>query len=111
MELKRHCFALDLKDDKKQIDAYKKYHQKVWPEILLSISESGIENLEIYLIENRLFMIMEVNDSFSFDKKNKMDAANPKVQEWEKLMWNYQQALPTAKEGEKWMQMEKIFQL
>ena len=109
--MKRYCFALDLKNDKKSIEKYKEYHKKVWHDILLSIKKSGIEQLEIYLIENRLFMIMEVNDSFSFEKKEKMDANNPKVQEWEKLMWNYQQALPTAKEGEKWMLMEKIFDL
>ena len=40
-----------------------------------------------------------------------MDAANPKVQKWEKLMWNYQQALPWAKDGEKWMELEQVFKL
>lgn len=109
--LTKYCFALDLKDDEKLISAYKEYHQKVWAEILESITSAGIETLEIYLVANRLFMIMEVNDTFSFEQKGKMDANNPKVQEWEKLMWNYQQALPTAKEGEKWMLMDKIFSL
>jgi len=33
------------------------------------------------------------------------------VQEWERLMWRFQQALPGAKEGEKWMRMERIFKL
>jgi L-rhamnose mutarotase len=60
---------------------------------------------------NRLFMIMEVDDSFSFNKKGAMDAANPKVQEWEQLMWKYQQALPGSKPGEKWVLMNKIFEL
>ncbi|GIZ09726.1 L-rhamnose mutarotase [Flavobacterium sp. UMI-01] len=107
----KYCFALDLKDDARLIEEYKEYHQKVWPEIIQSIKGAGIENLEIYCVGNRLFMIMEVNASFSFDKKQKSDAENPKVQEWETLMWNYQQALPIAKEGEKWLLMEKIFQL
>jgi L-rhamnose mutarotase len=109
--LTKYCFALDLKEDKNLIDQYKSYHQKVWPEILESITSSGIENLEIYLVANRLFMIMEVNETFSFDKKTNMDASNLKVQEWETLMWKYQQALPTAKDGEKWMLMDKIFTL
>jgi L-rhamnose mutarotase len=107
----RHCFALDLKNDPALIAEYEKYHRQVWPEILSSISDAGIEALEIYRVENRLFMIMEVNENFSFDKKAYMDAANPKVQEWETLMWKYQQALPSAKPGEKWMPMEKIFEL
>lgn len=111
MKAKKYCWALDLKDDNNLIDEYKAYHQEVWPEILASIADAGIEQLEIYLVENRLFMIMVVNDSFSFEQKAKMDAENAKVQEWEKLMWNYQQALPTASAGEKWMLMEKIFEL
>ena len=106
-----HCFALDLKPDPALIAEYEQYHRQVWPEILSSIREAGIEALEIYRVENRLFMIMEVNESFSFDKKKSMDAANPKVQEWEDLMWKYQQALPSAKPGEKWMLMKKIFEL
>jgi L-rhamnose mutarotase len=31
------------------------------------------------------------------------------VQEWEALMWKYQQALPKVKPGEKWMLMDRIF--
>ena len=109
--MKRYTLALDLKDDPKLIEEYKKYHKKIWSEIEASILNSGIESMEIYLVSNRLFMIMEVNESFSFDKKSQMDADNPKVQEWETLMWNYQQALPSAKEGEKWMIMDKIYEL
>lgn len=109
--MKRHCLALDLKDDPKLIMEYEAYHKKVWPEILKSIRDAGIGQLEIYRTGNRLFMIMEVKDGFSFEKKTFMDSTNPKVQEWEALMWNYQQALPLAKPGEKWVLMEKIFKL
>ncbi|HUH27943.1 L-rhamnose mutarotase [Gelidibacter sp.] len=111
MKTYRHCFALDLINDPELILAYKKHHENVWPEIVKSIKDSGIVALEIYLVENRLFMIMEVNESFSFEKKDEMDANNPKVQEWERLMWQYQQALPTAKDGEKWLLMDQIYQL
>lgn len=107
----RYCLALDLKDDPQLIAEYEAYHQKVWPEILQSISSAGISNMEIYRIGNRLFMIMETTPGFDFAKKAAADASNPKVQEWEQLMWKYQQALAVAKEGEKWMLMEKIFSL
>jgi L-rhamnose mutarotase len=56
-------------------------------------------------------MIMEVNDTFSFDRKSSMDAVNEKVQEWETLMWKYQQPVPGAKSGEKWIMMDRIFEL
>ncbi|MFD2571761.1 L-rhamnose mutarotase [Spirosoma soli] len=107
----RYCLALDLKDDPALIAEYEKYHERIWPEIDASIRESGITNMEIYRVGNRLFMIMETDATFSFDQKAAADAANPKVQEWETLMWHYQQPLPMAKPGEKWMLMEKIFQL
>lgn len=109
--MKRYCLALDLKDDPQLIAAYEEHHRHVWPEIKASIESAGIETMEIYRTGNRLFMIMETNENFSFEKKAAMDAADPKVQEWEKLMWTFQQSLPWAKEGEKWMLMEKIFEL
>jgi L-rhamnose mutarotase len=107
----RHCFALDLKDDPALIAEYENYHQAIWPEIEQSIMESGIQNMSIYRTGNRLFMIMEVEDNFSFEKKAGQDSSNPKVQEWEQLMWTYQQALPTAAPGQKWVPMKKIFEL
>ena len=107
----RYCLALDLKDDPQLIAAYEEYHQSVWPEIIDSIKSSGITALEIYRVTNRLFMIMETNTHFSFEQKAMLDAKNEIVQQWEKTMWEYQQALPTAKPGEKWMLMEKIFTL
>jgi len=63
----RYCFALDLKNDEQLISEYEKYHRAVWPEIVDSIKDSGIINMEIYRAFNRLFMIMETSEDFSFD--------------------------------------------
>lgn len=109
--MQRYCLALDLKDDADLIAAYKELHSNVWPQIIESITGAGIDQMEIYLAGNRLFMIMEANDDFSFEKKALADGANEKVKQWEELMWKYQQALPVAKPGEKWILMEKIFSL
>ena len=108
---RRYCLTLDLKDDPQLIAEYKRYHQNVWPEILKSIRDSGIVNLEIYLLGTRMCMLMEVNEHFSFEVKSAADRANPKVQEWEQLMWRFQQALPGSKPGEKWILMDRIFSL
>ena len=107
----RYCLALDLINDPQLIADYETYHRNVWPEVISSIHESGIEHMEIYRVNNRLFMIIEANELFSFEKKSASDQSNPKVQEWEKLMWNFQQPLPFAKPGEKWVSMERIFSL
>ena len=111
MAAQKYCLALDLIDDEKLVAEYKAFHQNIWPEITKSIKDSGIEVLDIYLVGNRLFMIIEANEVFSFHQKSQMDANNARVQEWEDLMWKFQQALPWAKSGEKWMVMEKIFEL
>ena len=109
--MKRYCLTLDLKDDPELIKEYELYHEKVWPEILKSIKDAGIEQMEIYRHATRLFMIMEVNDDFSFEAKQQADRENRKVQEWEELMWKYQQPIPGAAKGEKWVLMKKIFKL
>ena len=109
--MKRYCLTLDLQDDPKLIAEYKRYHQKVWPEITKSSRDAGVEDMEIYVLGTRMFMIMEVNDKFSFEAKARADQANPKVREWEELMWKFQKPLLNAKPGEKWLLMERIFKL
>lgn len=109
--MNRYCLALDLKDDDALIKEYEAHHQNVWNEIKQSITTAGIESMEIYRAGNRLFMIMEVNSSFSFEAKQQADATSEIVQQWETLMWKYQQPLPFAKPGEKWVLMNKIFDL
>ena len=111
MSTQKYCLALDLKDDEQLIAEYKAYHQNVRPEIIKSIKHSGITVLDIYCVGNRMFMIIEAEANFSFEKKSAMDAGNATVQQWEELMWKFQQALPWAAPGQKWMLMEKIFQL
>ena len=107
--MKRYCLTLDLKDDAKMIAEYEEYHKNISPEILKSIKDSGVESMQIYRIHTRMFMIMETIDDFSFEKKALMDTSNEKVQIWENLMWQYQQAFPMAKEGEKWVLMKQIY--
>ena len=111
MTTQRYCLALDLKNDAKLIAEYERYHERIWPEITKSILSAGIESMEIFRLGTRLFMIMEVNDDFSFSAKAKADGLNPKVEQWEKLMWRFQEPLSHAKPGEKWLLMERIFKL
>ena len=108
---RRFCLTLDLKDDSRLIAEYKRYHERVWPEITESLKEAGVVDMEIYLLGTRMFMIMEVNEEFSFAKKAKMDLKNPKVREWEDLMGKFQNPLPDASPVERWQLMEKVFEL
>ncbi len=107
--MKRYVLACDLKDDPRLIGEYIEHHKKVWPEIIESIRESGILKMEIFNFGNRLVMIVEADADFSFEDKVRLDANNNKVQEWEELMWNYQEQIPAVGKGEKWVLMDKIF--
>lgn len=107
----RHCLTLDLKDDETAISEYKRYHVKIWPEVKQSLVDAGILEMEIYLAGTRLFMIMDVSDSFSLSAKATADANNARVQEWEALMARFQQELPQSRPGQKWVTMERVFSL
>ncbi len=111
IRMNRYCLTLDLKDEPGLIEEYTDWHKHVWPEVLKSIKQSGVIDMEIYRFNNRLFMIMETETSFSFEQKALIDAANNKVKEWEDNMWKYQQQIPGAKKGEKWMLMTRIFSM
>ena len=110
-KMKRYCLALDLKNDPLLISKYIDYHKEVWPEISSSIRENGIINMQIYNFANRLFMIIETEDDFSFEKKNKRDSHNPFVIKWEEIMSKFQKPISISDSGEKWMLMEKIYEL
>jgi len=107
----RLCLALDLKDDPTLIAEYCRRHETIWPEIAASIRDAGIASMEIWRTGNRLFMMMETSKRFDGAAKALADTANPKVQEWEQLMWRFQQPLPWADPGQKWVPMERIFDL
>lgn len=109
--MKRYCFTLDLKNNPKLIQEYIDHHKSVWPEILQSISGTGIIDMEIYHVANRLFMIIETEDDFDPDAKAEADQNNSKVRQWEALMDTYQKRLPFANDGQKWVPMDQIFSL
>jgi L-rhamnose mutarotase len=106
----RHCLTLDLKNDPALVAEYKRYHQNVWPEVKQSLRDSGILDMEIYLLGIRMFMIIETTDSFSFSEKAELDRNNPKVMEWEALMGKFQQPFTAdARPEARWLPMHRVF--
>lgn len=111
--MKIWCLALDLKDDPKLIAEYRRWHQQdhIWPEVTANIHSSGILSEQIFLLGTRMVMVLQTTDDFTLERKAEIDRSNPRMQEWEKLMDQFQQRLPQAKAGEKWAPMEKIFEI
>lgn len=111
--MKTFCLALDLKNDSALIAEYRHYHQPdvIWPEVVEQIRSNGILSEQIFLLGTRMVMVLHTEDEFSFEAKAVSDSTNSKMQEWERLMNKFQQPLPEAKPGEKWVLMEKIFEV
>lgn len=109
----RYCLALDLNDDPRLIAEYIEHHkpENAWPQITQNMLELGIVDMEIYQLADRLFMIMETTSDFDPNNPPLTEAGRVKSDEWEALMWKYQSPLSCAKEGEKWLLMDKIYDL
>jgi len=108
---KRICLSLDLKDQPELIEKYKYYHKREnnWPEINTGIRKSGILLMDIYLLDNRMFMICEIDEAENFDACWKKISGYPRQAEWAELMNHFIQALPGHEL--KWVKMEKVFSL
>lgn len=106
-----HVLLLDLKDDAQLIAEYEHYHQNVWDSVKTHLKQNGILAMRIYRLDTRLVMVMETDANFSFEKLQETAEKNPAIIEWENLMSQFQQPLPQAKIGEKWLLTEQIFQL
>jgi L-rhamnose mutarotase len=94
--------------DPKKIEAYKRYHAAVWPEVLATIRQCNIRNYSIFLKDDFLFGYFEYCGADYAADMAKM-AADPKTQEWWALMMPLQKPLETRAEGEWWAGMEEVF--
>lgn len=112
-KVRRFCQTLDLKNDIVLINKYKHYHSKegFWPEIGMFLKACGIENMEIYIYRTRLFTLMEVNESYTEERLEELKKQHPKDAEWQSLMLSFQRLLPESTGDQRWIEMEKIFDL
>ena len=113
MPVKRYCQTLDLKDDPELIAKYIEAHSelKSWPEIREGIREVGILEMEIYIVGNRLFMIVETPVDFDWDTAMAKLATLPRQAEWEAFTSIFQDCKPGSTSDQKWKMMERIFYL
>jgi L-rhamnose mutarotase len=113
VKIKRFCKTIELKDDSNLIEEYKKVHAPgaVWSEITQGMKEVGILDMEIYILGNRLFMIMETIPEFDHEKAMSELAKKPRQSEWEAYVSKFQKTSVEATADEKWQLMERIYKL
>ncbi len=109
--VKRYCQILDLKDNPELIAEYRKRHSKAyhWPEIREGIRQVGILEMEIYITDNRLVMIVETPMDFDWRAAMQQLATLPRQAEWEKYVSCMQKCNSEDKSSEKWKLMERMF--
>ena len=112
-EYKRYCKTLKLENDSVLIEEYKKVHtaDEFWPEITQGMRDVGITNMEIYILGNQLFMIMDTVADFNHDEAMKELATKPRQSEWEAYVSRFQKTSANATANEKWQLMERIYKL
>ena len=108
----RYVLTLNLKDDPSVVDAYRRHHARVWPEVLQSLRDAGVEKMDIHLLGRQLVMCLELSDGLDFRRVfSEHMASSPRVAEWERLMKSLQEPSPDAPAGEWWTVMEPVFRL
>jgi L-rhamnose mutarotase len=108
----RYVLTVNLKDDPSVIETYRKYHREVWPEVLTSLRDVGVRQMDIHLLGRRLVMIVEMNDGLDYRVAFKAHASSSdRVIEWERLMKSLQEPDIGARADEWWALMEPVFQM
>lgn len=109
--MKRYCQTLKLKNNRKLISSYVAVHKEVWSEIQQGIKEVEILDMQIYIHDNLLFMIVDTVDDFVWDLDMARLALLPRQAEWEKYVARFQEVEEDASSKEKWVLMDRIFSL
>jgi L-rhamnose mutarotase len=112
VRLTRQVFTVDLRDDPAAIAAYREHHRRVWPEVIESLRDAGVEQLDIHLLGRRLVMIVELRDGADYRRVFAAHvASSARVAEWERLMKSLQEPAPNTPPGEWWAMMEPVFSM
>src|SRR5215211_6858581 len=82
----RAVLMIDLKNDPAVIEAYRRHHRQVWPEVVASLQRAGILRMDIYILDRRLVMIVETDGQDFQHCFTAHAASHPRVAEWEGLM-------------------------
>lgn len=111
--VKRYCQFLDIEDNPKLIELYRMMHSRAeaWPEVLAGIREAGILEMELYIVGNKVVMIVDTPLDFDWDSAMARLASMPRQAEWEAAVAALQGCSPDATSDQKWTMMERMFHL
>ena len=109
--MKTYAKTLLLQDNQEKIDAYKRHHAAVWPEVLADLRQSSGTNMRIWLLGRRMFLLMETRDDYDPTRGRDLAARSPRVAEWDQLMRTLQERAPEAPPNQWWADMDLVFDM
>ena len=112
-KIKRYVQYLEISDDPELIAQYLKWHSEEfnWKEIRDGIRQVGILEMEIYILGNKLVMIVDAPADFQWQQAMDKLATLPRQAEWEAFVARFQGCAADARSDEKWRPMERMFRL
>lgn len=112
-QTKRYVQTLELKSNEEARREYIKWHsaEHNWKEIREGIRAVGILEMEIYIIGNRLVMIVDAPADFDWNASMARLAQLPRQAEWEAFVSQFQGCSAQATSDEKWQMMDRMFYL
>ena len=111
--IKRYVQFLEINNDPELIAQYRYWHSEKhhWQEIREGIKAVGILEMEIYMLDNRLVMIVDAPADFNWQEAMDRLATLPRQAEWEAFVTRFQGCNAEARSDEKWQPAERIFRL
>ena len=92
--------------------AYKEHHAtqfKYWPEVSKGFCNASFQQLQVFENNRQLVLIISIPKGKTLDELNpKTTQDNPRVNDWNKLMQQYQEGIPEAPKGETWVFFKPI---
>ena len=112
-KIKRYVQYLEISDDPELIAQYRTWHSEEfnWKEIRDGIRQVGILEMEIYILGNKLVMIVDAPADFQWQQAMDKLATLPRQAEWEAFVARFQGCAADARSDEKWRPMERMFRL
>jgi len=91
---------------------YMKYHlmqQELFPEVVDGFCNAGFNQLLLYRSGRQLMLVISIPENKKLEEINHLTTKNnPRVNEWNALMSQYQEGIEYAPEGQVWITFEKI---
>lgn len=107
-------FTANLVDNPKMQQEYVDYHKtqfEKWPEVANGFCNAGFQQLQVFKNKRQLLLVISIPKGSSLDELNpKTTENNPRVDDWNALMKNYQTGIEGTIPGEVWVELKKMNQ-